>query len=184
MNAILYIAPVIAVAAAAYIATCTFKKSGSGAKAVKVNFAALALVFAVCVFGSMAAFASGDDAAKTTKATKATTTTVATTETVAAEDATAETTSDAAAAASGAATALGMGLIAAALSTSLSGIGGGIAVASAAPAAIGATSEDPKAFGKAIIFVALGESIALYGLVISIMILSKVPSITDLLSAL
>ena len=181
MNAFLYIAPVIAVAAAAYLATRTFKKSGSGAKAVKVNFAALALVFAVCVFGSMAAFASGDDAAKTTKAT---TTTPAPAQEASTEEATAETTSDAAAAASGAATALGMGLIAAALSTSLSGIGGGIAVASAAPAAIGATSEDPKAFGKAIIFVALGESIALYGLVISIMILSKVPSITDLLSAL
>ena len=30
--------------------------------------------------------------------------------------------------------------------------------------AIGATSEDPKAFGKAIIFVALGEGVALYGM--------------------
>ena len=40
--------------------------------------------------------------------------------------------------------------------------------------AIAATSEDPKAFGKALIFVALGESIALYGVVISILILNKV----------
>lgn len=68
----------------------------------------------------------------------------------------------------------GMGLIAAALVTGLAGIGGGIAVAAAAPAAIGATSEDPKAFGKALIFVALGEGIALYGLLISILILNKV----------
>ena len=68
----------------------------------------------------------------------------------------------------------GLGLIAAALCTSLSGIGGGIAVAASAPAAIGATSEDPKAFGKALIFVALGEGIALYGLLISIMILGKI----------
>jgi len=68
----------------------------------------------------------------------------------------------------------GMGLLAAALVTGLSGIGGGIAVAAAAPAAIGATSEDPKAFGKALIFVALGEGIALYGLLISILILAKV----------
>lgn len=68
----------------------------------------------------------------------------------------------------------GMGLIAAALAVGLAGIGGGIAVAAAAPAAIGATSEDPKAFGKALIFVALGEGIALYGLLISIMILSHV----------
>lgn len=68
----------------------------------------------------------------------------------------------------------GLGLIAAALVTGLAGIGGGIAVAAAAPAAIGATSEDPKAFGKALIFVALGEGIALYGLLISILILGKV----------
>ena len=46
--------------------------------------------------------------------------------------------------------------------------------AAAAPAAIGATSEDPKAFGKALIFVALGEGIAIYGLLISILILNKV----------
>ena len=68
----------------------------------------------------------------------------------------------------------GMAYIAAAAATGLSCIGGGIAVASAAPAAIGATSEDPKAFGKAIIFVALGEGIALYGMLISIMILSSI----------
>ena len=60
----------------------------------------------------------------------------------------------------------GLGLLAAGLVTGLAGIGGGIAVAAGAPAAIAATSEDPKAFGKALIFVALGESIALYGVVI------------------
>jgi len=68
---------------------------------------------------------------------------------------------------------LGLGLIAAAMVTSLAGIGGGIAVAAGAPAAIAATSEDPKNFGKSLIFVALGESIALYGVVISILILNK-----------
>lgn len=67
----------------------------------------------------------------------------------------------------------GIGFIAAAAATGLSCIGGGIAVAAAAPAAIGATSEDPKNFGKSIIFVALGEGIALYGMLISIMIISK-----------
>ena len=46
--------------------------------------------------------------------------------------------------------------------------------AAGAPAAIAATSEDAKAFGKALIFVALGESIALYGVVISILILNKI----------
>ena len=68
---------------------------------------------------------------------------------------------------------LSIGLAAAALATGLAGIGGGMAVASAAPAAIAANSENEKTFGKSLIFVALGESIALYGLVISIMILSK-----------
>lgn len=69
--------------------------------------------------------------------------------------------------------AFGIGLMAAALVTGLSGIGGGLAVASAAPAAIAATSEDPKAFGKALIFVALGEGIALYGLLVSILIFGQ-----------
>ena len=76
--------------------------------------------------------------------------------------------------AAGEAAGSGMAFIGAAAATGLSCIGGGIAVGNAAPAAIGATSEDPKAFGKAIIFVALGEGIALYGMLISIMILSKV----------
>ena len=59
----------------------------------------------------------------------------------------------------------------AALSTGLSCIGAGIAVASAASAALGALSEDSSIMGKALIFVALAESIALYGLLISFSIL-------------
>ena len=66
----------------------------------------------------------------------------------------------------------GITMVAAALATGLAAIGGGIAVAASAPAAIGATSEDPKAFGKALIFVALGEGIAIYGLLMSILILN------------
>lgn len=67
----------------------------------------------------------------------------------------------------------GLGLIAMGLAVGLGGIGGGIAVGPSAAAAIGATSEDPKNFGKSIIFVALGEGIALYGLLISIMIMTN-----------
>lgn len=67
----------------------------------------------------------------------------------------------------------GLKYVGAALAVGLSGIGGGIAVAAGAPAAIAAASEDPKSFGKSLIFVALGESIALYGVVISILILNK-----------
>ncbi len=65
----------------------------------------------------------------------------------------------------------GMQYLAAALSTGLATIGTGIAVGNAAPAAIGATSEDDKNFTKSLIFVALGEGVAIYGLLISILIL-------------
>ena len=71
-------------------------------------------------------------------------------------------------------TAAGFAYIAAALTTGAACIGAGIAVASGASAAIGATGEDPKIFGKALIFVTLGEGIAIYGLLISFMILSKI----------
>ena len=75
--------------------------------------------------------------------------------------------------AAAASNATGLGYIAAGIATGLSCIGGGIAVGGSAPAAIGATSEDPKNFGKSIIFVALGEGCALYGMLISIMIISS-----------
>lgn len=67
----------------------------------------------------------------------------------------------------------GFGMIAAALSTGLSGIGGGIAVSASASAALGAISENEKMFGRALIFVGLAEGIALYGLIISFMILGR-----------
>lgn len=69
--------------------------------------------------------------------------------------------------------ATGLGYLSAALVTSISGIGSGIAVASSASAALGAISEDGSLFGKSIIFVAMAEGIALYGLIISFMILGK-----------
>jgi len=69
--------------------------------------------------------------------------------------------------------ATGLGYIAAALVTGLSCVGGGIAVASAASAALGAISEDQSILGKSILFVGLAEGVALYGLIISFMILGK-----------
>lgn len=68
---------------------------------------------------------------------------------------------------------VGLGYIAAALVTGLSCIGGGIAVASAASAALGAISEDSSVLGKSLIFVGLAEGVCLYGLIISFMILGK-----------
>ncbi|MEY8517517.1 ATP synthase subunit C [Lachnospiraceae bacterium 29-84] len=75
------------------------------------------------------------------------------------------------AASAAASNAEGWKYMAAALSTGISCIGAGIAVASAASAALGALSEDSSIMGKALIFVALAESIALYGLLISFSIL-------------
>lgn len=65
----------------------------------------------------------------------------------------------------------GLKFIGAAIATGLACIGAGIAVGGAAPAAIGAYSEDKDTFGKAMIFVVLGEGIAIYGFVISFLIL-------------
>ena len=76
-------------------------------------------------------------------------------------------------AASNAGSAEAMGFLAAALAVAASSLGAAWAVASAAPAAIGAISENGDNFGKAIIFVALGEGIAIYGLLISILIINK-----------
>lgn len=73
--------------------------------------------------------------------------------------------------AAGTAAKSGLAYVGAALATGLSGIGGGIAVASSASAAIGAMSENEKIMGKTLIFVALAEGIALYGLIISLLIL-------------
>ncbi len=67
----------------------------------------------------------------------------------------------------------GLAYLAAALSTGLSCIGGGIAVASAASAALGAISEDGSILGKSLIFIGLAEGVCLYGLIISFMILGQ-----------
>ncbi|MEA4964210.1 MAG: ATP synthase subunit C [Oscillospiraceae bacterium] len=130
-------------------AICMAAKRGGASKkrALMVNAATCVILLAIVVgFGSTKAFAA--DTATTTAAT---------------DTATTEAHNQS----------LGIGLLAAALVTGLAGIGGGIAVAAGAPAAIAANSENPGTFGKSLIFVALGESIALYGLVISIMILNK-----------
>ena len=65
----------------------------------------------------------------------------------------------------------GLGLIAAGLAIGLSCIGSGYAVASAA---LGALSEDSSVFGKALIFVALAEGIALWGFIVAFLILTHV----------
>jgi V/A-type H+-transporting ATPase subunit K len=67
----------------------------------------------------------------------------------------------------------GWGYIAAALSTAIAALGAGIAVSGVGSAAMGAISERPELLGRSLIFVGLAEGIAIYGLIISIMILGK-----------
>ena len=65
------------------------------------------------------------------------------------------------------------GLAAAAASTALSALAAGFAVAKVGTAAIGALAEKPELFGRLLIFVGLAEGIAIYGLIVSILILNR-----------
>ncbi len=161
----LFYSVMIVVPAAVLLASVvyTMKKHSEGQsvrKSLRMNAATFAVMLLLVAGCAMGAFATGSE----DKAAAPADTTA-----VQASDTAAESTESSAKDNS-----KGLGLLAAGLVTGLAGIGGGIAVAAGAPAAIAATSEDPKAFGKALIFVALGESIALYGVVISILILNKV----------
>ena len=65
------------------------------------------------------------------------------------------------------------GLLAAAISTAVAALGAGFAVAKVGTAAIGALAEKPELFGRLLIFVGLAEGIAIYGLIMSILILNR-----------
>ncbi|MEJ2059000.1 MAG: ATP synthase subunit C [Gammaproteobacteria bacterium] len=65
------------------------------------------------------------------------------------------------------------GLIAAALATGMSSLAAGIAVGRVGSAAVGAMAEKPELFGRLLILVGLAEGIAIYGLIISILILNR-----------
>jgi V/A-type H+-transporting ATPase subunit K len=66
-----------------------------------------------------------------------------------------------------------LGLLGASLSTALAALGAGFAVGKVGAAAIGALAEKPELFGRLLIFVGLAEGIAIYGLIVSILILNK-----------
>ena len=69
---------------------------------------------------------------------------------------------------------LAAALIGAGIATGLACVGAGIATGQAASAAIGAVSENDNMMGKALIFVAMSEGIAIYGLLIAFLILNQV----------
>ena len=159
MNILLILVPIITIIVSATIAVKKKLSGVSAKKAFRYNAIAFFVVLVMLIVFAVGSFAAGSDSNDASAAPA----------TTASEQAgeTAETAQES----SG--FDRGMAYLAAGLSTGLAGIGGGIAVAAGAPAAIGAVSEDPTAFGKAIIFVALGESIALYGVVISILVLPR-----------
>lgn len=65
------------------------------------------------------------------------------------------------------------GYMAAALATGLSSLAAGYAVAAVGSAGIGAIAEKPELVGRVLILVGLAEGIAIYGLIISILILNQ-----------
>ncbi|MFO7764013.1 MAG: ATP synthase subunit C [Wenzhouxiangellaceae bacterium] len=65
------------------------------------------------------------------------------------------------------------GFAAAAAATGISALAGGYAVATVGSAAVGALTERPELLGRVLILVGLAEGIAIYGLIVSILILNR-----------
>lgn len=67
----------------------------------------------------------------------------------------------------------GSALIGAAIAVAGSSIGAAIAVAYTGSAALAAMSERPELFGRAMVIVGLAEGIAIYGLIVSVILIGK-----------
>ncbi len=67
-----------------------------------------------------------------------------------------------------------LAFMAAAVSVGLATIGAGIAVAATGSAALGSIAERPELFGRSLVYVGLAEGIAIYGLIVSILILGRI----------
>lgn len=141
LNLVLLALPVVFLVGSVIVAVKAYEKGHNRKKTVLMQIASFAAVFAICLLCPIVAGAAVDP----------------------------EKVSDAVLIAQQ--STKSFAYIGAALAVGISCIGGGIAVGNAAPAAIGATSEDPKAFSKSLIFVALGEGFGLYGMIIAILIL-------------
>ncbi|MCG7882193.1 MAG: ATP synthase subunit C [Candidatus Thiodiazotropha taylori] len=69
---------------------------------------------------------------------------------------------------------LGLGIIGVGIPTALSTIGAGIAVGPLGAASLAVLAEKPEIFGRTLIYLGLAEGIAIYGLVMSILLLDKI----------
>ena len=74
-----------------------------------------------------------------------------------------------------AAEAAGMIAIGAGLAVGLAGLGSGLGEKDIGAAAVGAITEDPSLFGRAMIFTVLPETVVIFGLVIAIMAIFVLP---------
>ena len=68
----------------------------------------------------------------------------------------------------------GIGLLGVAMATVGSTLASGWALAHVGAAALGAVTEKPELFGRTLVYVGLAEGIAIYGVIISIMMLGKI----------
>lgn len=82
-------------------------------------------------------------------------------------------TTTAAATSSGTTVGTGLGLLGVAMATLGSTIASGWALAHVGAAALGAVTEKPELFGRSLVYVGLAEGIAIYGVIISIMMIGK-----------
>jgi len=69
--------------------------------------------------------------------------------------------------------AVGLAIIGIGLPTGLAAIGAGIALGPVGAAALAVIAEKPEMFGRTLIYMGLAEGIAIYGLVMSILLLGK-----------
>jgi len=69
---------------------------------------------------------------------------------------------------------LGLGIIGVGIPTALSTIGAGIAVGPIGAASLAVLAEKPEIFGRTLIYLGLAEGIAIYGLVMSILLLDRI----------
>lgn len=68
---------------------------------------------------------------------------------------------------------MGLALIGVGIPTGFAAIGAGIALGPVAAAALAVVAEKPEIFGRTLVYVGLAEGIAIYGLVVSILILGR-----------
>lgn len=71
-------------------------------------------------------------------------------------------------------TGYGLALIGIGLPTGLATIGAGIAVSSVGAASLAVITEKPEMFGRTLVYLGLAEGIAIYGLVVTILLLGKI----------